>query len=191
MFAFYDKKPSEIIAVTGTNGKTSVVEFCRQIWQLAGWKAASLGTLGTITSNEIRKENENINFTTLEPFLLHQELTNLHKENVSHLALEASSHGLDQKRLIGINFCGAVFTNLSRDHLDYHKTFKKYFESKKKLFTEYLKPGSIVSLNLYDTYGLKIYNEIKNKPYVFLNFGKHESAQVRLINPRTMKKLGF
>ena len=186
--AFYEKKPSEIIAVTGTNGKTSVVEFCRQIWNLAGWKAASLGTLGTITSDELRKENENINFTTLEPFLLHQELTNLHKKNVSHLALEASSHGLDQKRLVGIDFCGAVFTNLSHDHLDYHKTLKKYFESKKKLFTEHLKPGSIVSINLDDSHGLKIYNEIRNEPYVFINFGRHKNSQLRLIQSKHYEK---
>jgi len=115
---------------------------------------------------------------------LYQELANLYKKNVSHLALEASSHGLDQKRLVGISFCGAVFTNLSHDHLDYHKNLEEYFKSKKKLFTEYLKPGSIVSINLDDINGLKIFNEIKNKPYVFVNFGTHKNSELRLIESK-------
>ena len=185
---FYEKKPANIIAVTGTNGKTSVVEFCRQIWFLAGWKSASMGTLGTKISGENSYHSENENLTTYEPSILHKELYHLHNIDVSHLSMEASSHGLKQKRLYGINFCGGVFTNLSHDHLDYHKSFEEYFETKKTLFTEHLKPGSIVALNLDDEFGYKIFKEIKNKPFSFINYGRHQLANLRIIHAKQLNK---
>ena len=120
--SFYIKQPKQIIGVTGTNGKTSTVEFCRQLWALAGWKAASMGTLGTKTETAINKslyKNKEENLTTFEPSDLYKKLNFLVEEKISHLALEASSHGIDQYRLDGVNFSGAVFTNLSHDHLDY------------------------------------------------------------------------
>ena len=91
--------------------------------------------------------------------------------------MEASSSWFITKRLYGINFCGAVFTNLSHDHLDYHQTLNNYFDTK-KLFTNYLKAGAIVSINLDDEYGIKLFNEIKDKPYSFINFGKNKLANL-------------
>ena len=186
--AFYERKPSNIVGVTGTNGKTSVVEFCRQIWDLTGWKSASLGTLGTIISGEKKINSDAENLTTLDASKLNYELNELSKNNVTHLALEASSHGLIQKRLEGISLCGAIFTNLSHDHLDYHNTFENYFKAKKMLFLEHLRPGSVVSINLDDKYGLKLYDEIKEKPFIFVNYGKHKLANLRIIETNVLEK---
>ena len=186
--AFYERKPSNIVGVTGTNGKTSVVEFCRQIWDLTGWKSASLGTLGTIVSGEKKINSDAENLTTLDASKLNYELNELSKNNVTHLALEASSHGLIQKRLEGISLCGAIFTNLSHDHLDYHNTFENYFKAKKMLFLEHLRPGSVVAINLDDKYGLKLYNEIKEKPFIFVNYGKHKLANLRIIETNVLEK---
>ena len=186
--AFYERKPSNIVGVTGTNGKTSVVEFCRQIWDLTGWKSASLGTLGTIISGEKKINSDAENLTTLDASKLNYELNELSKNNVTHLALEASSHGLIQKRLEGISLCGAIFTNLSHDHLDYHNTFENYFKAKKMLFLEHLRPGSVVAINLDDKYGLKLYNEIKEKPFIFVNYGKHKLANLRIIETNVLEK---
>ena len=186
--AFYERKPSNIVGVTGTNGKTSVVEFCRQIWDLTGWKSASLGTLGTIISGEKKINSDAKNLTTLDASKLNYELNELSKNNVTHLALEASSHGLIQKRLEGISLCGAIFTNLSHDHLDYHNTFENYFKAKKMLFLEHLRPGSVVAINLDDKYGLKLYDEIKEKPFIFVNYGKHKLANLRIIETNVLEK---
>ena len=131
--SFYNKQPKEIVGVTGTNGKTSTVEFCRQLWVQAGWKAASMGTLGTRTETPVKNiiyKNPNQNLTTFEPSDLYQNLKFLFEEKISHLALEASSHGIDQYRLDGVKFSGAVFTNLSHDHLDYHINYEDYFNAK-------------------------------------------------------------
>ncbi len=186
--AFYEKKPSNIVGVTGTNGKTSVVEFCRQIWDLTGWKSASMGTLGTIISGEKTIYSDMQNLTTLDASRLNYELNELSNKNVTHLALEASSHGLVEKRLEGINLCGGIFTNLSHDHLDYHNTFENYFEAKKTLFLEHLKPGSIVAINLDDEFGLKLYEEIKEQPFIFVNYGKHKLANIKILETNALEK---
>ena len=128
--SFYNKQPKEIIGVTGTNGKTSTVEFCRQLWAQTGWKAASMGTLGTKIENTLNKsilKSSKQNLTTFDPDELYKELHSLENFEISHLALEASSHGLDQFRLDSVKFTGAIFTNLSHDHLDYHKNIENYF----------------------------------------------------------------
>ncbi len=184
----YEKKPDNIIGVTGTNGKTSVVEFCRQIWDLTGWKSASMGTLGTKVSGEALYNSDTENLTTYDPSIIHKELYELHNLNVSHLSMEVSSHGIAQKRLHGINFVGGVFTNLSHDHIDYHKTFQNYFETKKTFFTEHLKPGAIVAINLDDEFGFKIFQEIKNKPFCFINYGRHKYANLRIIEAIQLEK---
>ena len=186
--AFYGSQPANIIGVTGTNGKTSVVEFCRQIWDLAGWKSASMGTLGTKISRETSYHSETENLTTYDPSLLYKELLHLDRIDVSHLSMEASSHGLKQKRLIGINFCGGVFTNLSHDHIDYHKSFKEYFEAKKSLFTDHLKPGAIVVINLDDEFGYRLFREIKKMPFSFINYGKHKLANLKIIQANQLNK---
>jgi UDP-N-acetylmuramoyl-L-alanyl-D-glutamate--2,6-diaminopimelate ligase len=134
----YPGQPATIVAVTGTSGKTSVAAFARQIWMRLGEEAASLGTIGIVS----RLLNVYGSLTTPDPIALHRALDELARAGVTHLALEASSHGLDQKRLEGVRLAAGAFTNLSRDHLDYHATFEAYLAAKLRLFTELLSPGA-------------------------------------------------
>jgi UDP-N-acetylmuramoyl-L-alanyl-D-glutamate--2,6-diaminopimelate ligase len=127
---FHPKQPKVIAAVTGTSGKTSVAAFTRQIWMALGHEAASLGTIGVVTP---RKEIYG-SLTTPDPIGLHRTLNELADEGVTHLAMEASSHGLDQYRLDGVRVMAAGFTNLSRDHLDYHPSVEAYLAAKLRLF---------------------------------------------------------
>ncbi len=115
---FYARQPRTVVAVTGTNGKTSVTVFLRQIWEKAGHRAASLGTIGLVSPGGAVTGS----LTTPDPVKLHEILADLAGDEVTHLALEASSHGLEQRRLDGVRFAAGAFTNLSRDHLDYHPT---------------------------------------------------------------------
>ena len=141
---FYQfKQPKYVAAVTGTNGKTSVVEFCSQIWCNVGCSAASIGTLGTCVNND-RKDNS---LTTPDADDLYATLRDINNKNIEHLALEASSHGIDQYRIHGLRLTTAAFTNFSQDHLDYHQDISKYFEAKKKLFYEVLQKEKIAILN--------------------------------------------
>lgn len=135
---FYPDQPSTIAAVTGTNGKSSTVEFLRQIWTLTGQSAACLGTLGVTRSSG----REGVGYTTPDAIALHQSLDVLAKEGVTHLAMEASSHGLKQRRMDGARVNAVAFTNLTQDHLDYHPDFEDYFASKMRLFTALSEPGS-------------------------------------------------
>jgi UDP-N-acetylmuramyl-tripeptide synthetase len=135
---FYPERPSTIVAVTGTSGKTSVAAFVRQIWEKLGLEAASLGTIGIVS----RPLTVYGSLTTPDPVTLHQTLTKLAKAGVTHLALEASSHGLDQKRLDGVTPAAAAFTNLSRDHMDYPASEEDYLAAKLRLFRELLPPGA-------------------------------------------------
>ncbi len=132
---FYEVQPRQIAAVTGTNGKTSVVSFAEQIWKACGYNASSLGTLKG-------------SMTTPGPVELHEQLKDLADNGVSHLSIEASSHGLAQYRLDGVRVSAAGFTNLSRDHLDYHKTMDEYFRAKSRLFTEILSPDGTAVINV-------------------------------------------
>ena len=120
---FFALQPREIVAVTGTSGKSSVVDFLRQIWQLAGRRAASIGTIGVQTE----KARHAVPLTTLDAITLHKTLAQLAQEGVEDVALEASSHGLKQYRLAGTELVAAGFTNLGRDHMDYHPTVEDYF----------------------------------------------------------------
>ncbi len=181
--SFYENQPKEIIGVTGTNGKTSTVEFCRQLWVQAGWKAASMGTLGTkieTSFNKIFLKSSKNNLTTFDPAELYKELHALKTEEISHLALEASSHGLDQHRLDGVKFTGAVFTNLSHDHLDYHKNVESYFNCKKRLFTEILQNNSAVAINIDNKFGKRLFNKLKNNKHVILTFGQSLEADIKI-----------
>jgi len=129
---FYPQQPATIAAVTGTSGKTSVAAFTRQIWSALGHAAASIGTIGVVApSGEVYGS-----LTTPDPVDLHRTLDQLAREGVTHLALEASSHGLDQHRLDGVHIQAAAFTNLSHDHLDYHGTRESYLAAKLRLFDE-------------------------------------------------------
>ena len=187
--SYYNKKPKNIIAVTGTNGKTSVTDFCRQIWNFYGLKSASIGTLGIRDTSEQYYHKIRNNLTTLDSSELNKQLSKLYDKQISYVALEASSHGINQNRLDGINFNGAVFTNLSHDHLDYHKNMENYFSAKMKLFTEHLKDGTCVSINLDDQYGMELYNKIKTKNFKFVNFGFNEKCELKLIQIKKIEKI--
>ena len=135
--SLYPRQPEKIVAVTGTSGKTSVADFTRQIFEACGFPAASLGTIGVIKPSGAIYGS----LTTPDPVTLHKTLDALAGEGVTHLAMEASSHGLDQRRLDGVRLSAAGFTNLSRDHLDYHAGLEDYFAAKLRLFTALLQPG--------------------------------------------------
>tara|TARA_B100000795_G_scaffold59518_1_gene39631 strand:- start:65 stop:2911 length:2847 start_codon:yes stop_codon:yes gene_type:complete len=134
-YAIYKDKPNNMIAITGTNGKSSVADFYFQILKLNKKKVASIGTLGIKTQNYIKT----VSNTTIDPIALGIILNKLKKERVNNVILEASSHGLKQNRLDGLKFKTGIFTNLSHDHLDYHKTFEDYLKSKLYLFEKLLK----------------------------------------------------
>ena len=128
---FYGAQPETMIAITGTAGKTSVVSFTRQIWAYAGLKAAQIGTTGVISPTR----DDYGSLTTPDPVSLMKLLAELASEGVTHGAMEASSHGLDQSRLDGVKLAAGGFTNLGRDHMDYHPTVEEYFAAKMRLFT--------------------------------------------------------
>lgn len=127
---FHAAQPETLVAVTGTSGKTSVAVFLRQIFAFAGFEAASLGTIGTVTSRGANYGG----LTTPDPVTLHEVLSRLAHDGITHAALEASSHGLDQRRLDGLSLSAAAFTNLGRDHLDYHADVEDYLAAKLRLF---------------------------------------------------------
>lgn len=145
---FYPLQPDNIVAVTGTNGKTSVVSFIRQIWTHLGIPAASLGTLGLIIEGKPYPPPTGTGgINTPDSITLHEILQNLKKEHIEHMAFEASSHGLHQHRLDSVRLKVAVFTNLSNDHLDYHQTLKGYFDAKARLFEELIHERGCAVLN--------------------------------------------
>jgi len=141
--AFYGDQPETIAAVTGTNGKTSVAHFTRQIWSLLGRQAVSMGTLGLQMPDGSIKPT----LTTPDPVALHADLAELARNGASHVVMEVSSHGLDQRRTDGVKLRAAGFTNLSRDHLDYHDTVENYLAAKTRLFADLLPADSTAVLN--------------------------------------------
>ncbi len=171
---FFLKKPKNIIAVTGTNGKSSVADFYLQILNLNKKKVSSIGTLG-VRSQLIDIKTKN---TTLDPITLNRTLYNLYKKKVNNVILEASSHGLSQCRLDGHKFNIGIFTNLSRDHFDYHKNYNNYFNSKLILFKKLLKKKGLI---IYDN-DIKeskiIKSIIKKNNYKYLSIGKQGSLQI-------------
>jgi len=140
---FYSGQPNVMVGVTGTNGKSSTVDFLRQIWTDIGHPAASLGTLGMIGP----QGQVDLGHTTPDPVAIHRHLDLVAKQGVTHLAMEASSHGLAQHRMDGVKFAAVAFTNLTQDHLDYHKDFDDYRAAKLRLFTGLAKPGSLAVIN--------------------------------------------
>ena len=168
---FYSKKPKNIIAVTGTNGKSSVAEFYHQLLTIQKLPVASIGTLGIKIKNRIKK----INLTTLDIISLHKELSEIKKQGINHVILEASSHGLLQGRLNGLDFKTGIFTNFSQDHLDYHKSMKNYLKAKLILFSNLLKKNcNIISDNQIKEFKkLKLIS--KNRNLNLLTIGKKNS----------------
>ncbi len=134
---FFPRQPATIAAVTGTSGKTSVAAFTREIWRQLGDAAASIGTVGVVSD----KRNVYGSLTTPDPVALHRAIDELARDGVTHLALEASSHGLDQFRLDGVHVGVGGFTNLSRDHMDYHPDVAHYLAAKLRLFTDLVSEG--------------------------------------------------
>jgi UDP-N-acetylmuramoyl-L-alanyl-D-glutamate--2,6-diaminopimelate ligase len=175
------RQPGEIVAITGTNGKTSVADFLRQIWNHIGWRSASIGTLG-IRGDGSNEVAELSHLTTPDPVNLHKNLNLLADLGVTNIALEASSHGIEQDRLSGLKLVAAGFTNLSRDHLDHHSTMQNYFKAKTKLFTDLLPDGATAVINLDDKYGQQLAGKLSDRQIYILGVGKNENANLRLEN---------
>jgi UDP-N-acetylmuramoyl-L-alanyl-D-glutamate--2,6-diaminopimelate ligase len=174
---FCGAHPQTVVAVTGTNGKTSVANFVRQIWAAEGKQAASFGTVGAITPTGVIP----LTHTTPDPVILHRMLRRIADEGVTHLALEASSHGLDQCRLNGLNLRAAAFTNLSRDHLDYHATLEDYFHAKLRLFSEVLPPGGAAIVNADIPEASIVAALARARSQTVIAVGYEEAAQLRLV----------
>ena len=149
---FYAGQPKTLVAMTGTNGKSSTVEFLRQIWAFSGKQAACFGTLGVQAPRGYRP----LTHTTPDAVALHQTLSGLKAEGVTHAAMEASSHGLDQYRLDGVKITAAGFSNLTQDHFDYHADAEEYFQAKARLFTELTPKDAPVVINVNDEYGQRL-----------------------------------
>ncbi len=154
--AFHAAQPERIVAVTGTNGKSSVARFVEQIWAHLGLDGASLGTLGLSPDHAQPMVMPASSLTTPDPVELHRLLAHLCERGFDRLAMEASSHGLDQYRLDGVRLKAAAFTNLSQDHLDYHGEMEAYFAAKARLFTELLPAGAAAIINNDDPYGRRL-----------------------------------
>jgi UDP-N-acetylmuramoyl-L-alanyl-D-glutamate--2,6-diaminopimelate ligase len=171
--AFYGTQPKHIAAVTGTDGKTSTADFFRQFWHLMGKKTASIGTLGILSgSGEALYPGSH---TTPDPVQLHKLLAELHGKRIEHVAMEASSHGLHQYRLDGVHVQAAAFTNIARDHLDYHHTEEAYFAAKSRLFSELLPEGATAVLNEDDDKFGQMKAICAKRKHDIIGFGKNGS----------------
>jgi UDP-N-acetylmuramoyl-L-alanyl-D-glutamate--2,6-diaminopimelate ligase len=164
---FYEKQPRTVVGITGTNGKSSVAGFTRQIWALLGHNSASMGTLGLDADGF----EAGPSLTTPDPVTLHETLSDLASAGIQHLALEASSHGLDQYRLDGVRFAAAAFTNFSRDHLDYHKTEAAYFDAKLRLFRFLLPHDGAAVLNADSPYFNLVADACRSSGHRIRSFG--------------------
>jgi len=173
---FAGAQPKIVVAVTGTSGKTSTTVFVRQLWTLLGHRAGSLGTIGVVAPGYERTES----LTTPDPVELHRILAELARADVDHLAIEASSHGLDQYRLDGVQLAAAAFTNLSRDHLDYHPTMEAYLAAKLRLFSELLPAGAAAIVNADVPEGARVIEVAKRRKQRVISFGRH-GAEIRLL----------
>ncbi len=176
---FYPNKPKNIVAITGTNGKTSVAHFYRQIWCLMGKNAASIGTTGVMINDRIFKDES---LTTPDTITLNKLLTEICNEGVDYVSQEASSHGLVQNRLQGIDLAAGAFTSFSQDHLDYHNSMSEYLEAKILLFSKFLASGKRVVLNA----DIKEFEIIKEaclaKNQIIIDYGfKGKSLQIKNI----------
>ncbi len=175
----YPNVPRNIVAVTGTNGKTSVAEFVRQIWTKLGLYSASIGTMGVFSN--CFKPLQNV-LTTPDPIKLHSMLSMMKKCNIEHVALEASSHGITQHRLDYIDFKACGFTNLTQDHLDYHGSITDYFNAKKRLFSELLAQDKTAVINLDSTYSEPLCDVCKARGTKIIGYGYNAKSDIRLLS---------
>ena len=164
---FFPRQPGTIAAVTGTSGKTSVAAFTRQIWTELGLQAASVGTIGVVSPQGEKYGS----LTTPDPVELHRTLDQLAGEGVTHLALEASSHGLDQHRLDGVRIAVGGFTNLSRDHLDYHPTIEAYLAAKLRLFEDLVAPKDTAVIDVDDCYAGQVVEAARKRGLKIMTVG--------------------
>src|SRR6185312_10887132 len=164
---FFPRQPEVIAAITGTSGKTSVAAFTRQIWAALGKPAASIGTVGLVSpTREVYGS-----LTTPDPVALHRSLDELAGDGVTHLALEASSHGLDQRRLDGVRVTAGAFTNLTRDHLDYHPTIEAYLAAKLRLFDDLIAPGGTAVIGIDDCYAGQVVEAARKRDLKIISVG--------------------
>ncbi len=178
---FFSRQPETIAAVTGTSGKTSVAAFTRQIWQRQGHVSASIGTIGLVSP----KRTVYGSLTTPDPIALHRQLDEITRDGVTHLAFEASSHGLDQYRLDGVRIAAGGFTNLSRDHMDYHPDVAHYLAAKLRLFRELIRPGggAVISAD-HDCSG-QVLDAARRRGLRILSVGRNgdgEGEGIRLVD---------
>ena len=173
---FFHRFPATCVAVTGTNGKTSTVEMTRQLWRMAGFNAASIGTLGITTSSE----SASTGLTTPDIVTFLSNMSGLAAEGVTHAAFEASSHGLDQYRTEGLPVKAAAFTNLSHDHLDYHGTMEAYLSAKLRLFTEVVEQGGAAVIWADDEYSPAAIDAVRARGLRLLTVGT-KGADLRLV----------
>jgi UDP-N-acetylmuramoyl-L-alanyl-D-glutamate--2,6-diaminopimelate ligase len=175
----HPRRPEKVVAVTGTSGKSSVADFTRQLFATLGHKSASLGTLGVITSDGAAYGS----LTTPDPISLHETLDHLAGEGVTRLAMEASSHGIDQRRLDGVSLSAAGFTNLGRDHLDYHGTTEAYAAAKLRLFDTLLPSDAPAVVNADGPYADVFLQGVRRRGLKLLTTGSAGDA-IRLIEAR-------
>lgn len=173
---FFHRFPATCVAVTGTNGKTSTVEMTRQLWRMAGFHAASIGTLGITTSND----SASTGLTTPDIVTFLSNMAGLAAEGVTHAAFEASSHGLDQYRTEGVPVKAAAFTNLSHDHLDYHGDMDAYLAAKMRLFREVVDPDGVAVIWADDLWSAAAEYEAKQRGLRILTVGR-EGETLRLV----------
>ncbi|WP_424971132.1 UDP-N-acetylmuramoyl-L-alanyl-D-glutamate--2,6-diaminopimelate ligase [Dinoroseobacter sp. S76] len=176
---WYGAQPGIMVGVTGTNGKTSVSSFTRQLWQGLGHASANIGTTGIEGDFEA-----DLAHTTPDPLTLHRALAEMAAAGITHAAMEASSHGLDQRRLDGVRLSAAGFTNFTQDHLDYHETFAAYFAAKAGLFTRVLGDTGVAVINLDDPRGADMMALAHTSGAELLTVGQHKDAMLRLTAQR-------
>jgi len=176
---FFSGQPQVIAAVTGTSGKTSVTAFARQIWAALGYEAASIGTVGLVSG----KREAYGSLTTPDPVALHRELDRLAREDVTHLAIEASSHGLNQHRLDGVRIAAGGFTNISRDHLDYHPSMADYLAAKLRLFTDLVERRGAAVINVDHEHADAVVACAKQRRLRLLTVGR-KGEGIRLVGNR-------
>ena len=176
---WFGAHPETVVAITGTNGKTSISSFCRQIWIEMNLPAVNLGTTGVEGA-----WTHPLRHTTPEPITLHRVLAEARANGITHVAMEASSHGLDQRRLDGILLSAAGFSNFTQDHLDYHETFEAYFEAKMGLFTRVLPDDGVAVINLDDPKLREAAQVAEHRGQEVIGVGRHEDARLRLLGQR-------
>lgn len=176
---WFGQQPDAVVAVTGTNGKTSVATFTRQLWHAMGIEAVNIGTTGVEGSFAAPLAH-----TTPEPVTLHRILADIAAEGIEHAVMEASSHGLEQRRLDGVNLIAAGFTNFSQDHLDYHESFEAYFAAKAGLFDRVLPEDGTAVVNTDDPMGPEIVEIAQERGCDILTVGRSQDVALRLVNQR-------